>query len=180
MMACAPLLYPFQDGAVVPRYDFDFSVHLRDVLDEDFQLKEGGVIDIFHETRVRRLRGLHCVFKKEEEPPSTLEARLLVSSRRIVVPLAWVSHVHVSITIDGAKVRQFYYYRGYINYDLTFFNIVQLIFSALFFRPREVMLSRILHNRAPLGETIRILRREDTPRKQAKKKPKTNKKGRSI
>ena len=57
-MAGTPLLDPLQDGVVVPRYDFDFSINLRDVLDEDLQLKEGVVIDIFHETRCETLRGL--------------------------------------------------------------------------------------------------------------------------
>jgi hypothetical protein len=107
-MTGTPLLYPLEDNVVVFRNDFDFSVNLRDVLDEDFQLEEGGVIDIFHETRCETLRGLRREVKKEEERPSNSRGTALVSSRRIVVPLAWVSHVHVSITIDGAKVRQNY------------------------------------------------------------------------
>lgn len=146
MMAGTPLLYPLEDGVAVSRYNFDFSVYLRDVLNEDFQLKEGGVTSIFHETRCETLRWLRREVKKEEERPPSSRGTALVSSRRIVVPLARVSHVRVSITIDGAKVRQNYQYRGYVNFDLTFFNIVQLISSDLYFRSREVMLSRIFAN----------------------------------
>lgn len=108
MMAGAPLLYPLEDGVVVPRNDFDFSVYLRDVLNEDFQLEEGGVINIFHETRCETLRGLRREVKKEEERPSNSRGTALVSSRRANEPFGWVSHVHSSISIDGAKVRQFY------------------------------------------------------------------------
>lgn len=143
MMAGAPLLDPFENCVVVPRYDFDFSVNLRDVLDEDFQLEEGGVIDIFHETRCETLRGLRREVRKEEGQPSNSRGTALASSRRIVEPFGWVSHVHSSISIDAAKVRQNYQYLGYVNYLLTFFNIVRLISSALQNRPWEVMLSRI-------------------------------------
>lgn len=108
MMAGTPLLDPFENGVVVSRNDFDFSVNLRHIFDEDFQLKEGGVIDIFHETRCETLRRLRREVKKEEEPPSTLEARLLVSSRRISEPFWRVSHVRQSISKDSANVRQFY------------------------------------------------------------------------
>lgn len=108
MMTGAPLLDPLENGVAVSRYDFDFSVNLRDVLDEDFQLEECGVIDIFHETRVRRLRGLRREVKKEEGQPTNSRGTALVSSRRIAEPFGWVSHVHSSISIDGAKVRQFY------------------------------------------------------------------------
>lgn len=130
-MACAPLLDPLEDGFVIPRYDFDLSVNLRDVLDEDFQLEEGGVIDIFHETRCETLRWLRREVKKEEERPSNSRGTALVSSRRIFKPFWRVSHVRQSILKDSAKVRQNYQYRGYVNYDLTFFNIVLLISSAL-------------------------------------------------
>lgn len=108
IMTGAPLLDPFENGVAIPRYDFDFSVYLRDVLDEDFQLEEFGVIDIFHETRVRRLRGLRREVKKEEGQPSNSRGTALVSSRRIVEPFDWVSHVQTSISNDSAKVRQFY------------------------------------------------------------------------
>lgn len=130
-MTGAPLLDPFKNGVVVSRNDFDFSVNLRDVLNEDFQLKEGGVIDIFHETRVRRLRRLRREVKKEEERPPNSRGTALVSSRRIFKPFGWVSHVQPSILKDAAKVHQNYQYRGYVNFDLTFFNIVALIFNAL-------------------------------------------------
>ena len=86
MMTGTPLIDPLEDGVVVSRYDFDFSVYLRDVLDEDFQLEEGGVIDIFHETRVRRLRGLRREVKKEEGQPTNSRGTALVSSRRILEP----------------------------------------------------------------------------------------------
>ena len=108
MMTGAPLLYPLKNGVAVSRYDFDFPVYLRDVLDEDFQLEEGGVIDIFHETRLRRLRGLRREVKKEEGQPSNSRGTALVSSRRAAEPFGWVSHVHSSISNDSAKVRQFY------------------------------------------------------------------------
>ena len=108
MMAGAPLLNPLENGVAVSRYDFDFSVNLRDVLDEDFQLEEGGVIDIFHETRVRRLRGLRREVKKEEGQPSNSRGTALVSSRRIFKPFDWVSHVQPSILKDSAKIRQSY------------------------------------------------------------------------
>lgn len=143
MMTGTPLLYPFKDRIVIPRNDFDFSVNLRDVLDEDFQLEEGGVCSIFHETRCETLRGLRREVKKEEERPSNSRGTALVSSRRVKEPFGWVSHVHPSISIDAAKVSQNYQYLGYVNYDLTFFNIVRLISSDLYFYPREVMLSRI-------------------------------------
>lgn len=131
MMAGAPLLDPFENGVVVSRNDFDFSVNLRDVLNEDFQLKEGGVTDIFHETRLRRLRGVRREVKKEEGQPSNSRGTALVSSRRIFKPFWRVSHVRQSILKDSAKVRQNYQYRGYVNFDLTLFNIVRLISSGL-------------------------------------------------
>lgn len=108
MMAGAPLLDPFKNGVVISRHNFDFSVYLRDVLDEDFQLEEGGVIDIIHETRCETLRWLRREARKEEGQPSSSRGTALVSSRRIDVPLVWVSHVHISITNDSAKVRQNY------------------------------------------------------------------------
>lgn len=114
-MTGTPLLYPLEHGVVVPRNDFDFSVNLRDVLDEDFQLEEFGVIDIFHETRCETLRGLRREVKKEEERPSNSRGTALVSSRRVKEPFGWVSHVHSSISFDAAKVRQNYQYRGYVN-----------------------------------------------------------------
>lgn len=130
-MAGAPLLDPFKDRVVVPRNDFDFSVYLRDVLNEDFQLEEGGVIYIFHETRLRRLRGLRREVRKEEGQPSNSRGTALVSSRRIFKPFDWVSHVQSSILKDSAKVRQNYQYLWYVIFDLTFFNIVLLISSVL-------------------------------------------------
>ena len=108
MMTGAPLLDPLENGVAVSRYDFDFSVNLRDVLDEDFHLKDGGVIDIFHETRCETLRGLRREVRKEEGQPTNSRGTALVSSRRNVEPFDWVSHVQTSISIDGAKVRQFY------------------------------------------------------------------------
>lgn len=108
MMTGSPLLDPFKNGVVIPRYDFDFSVYLRDVFNEDFQLKECGVIDSFHETRCETLRGLRREVTKEEGQPSSSRGTALVSSRRIVEPFGWVSHVHSSISIDAANVRQNY------------------------------------------------------------------------